>query len=178
MADKNALRSAVRQQKRAMTPEDIRRRSDQLGSMLRATDVYQQARTVYGYLPFNQEVRLIPILEQAMAEGKKIAVPKILGGEMVFVYLEDLARIRPGQGGVPEPIADGPLATDETALVLMPGLVFDESGNRIGYGGGYYDRFLSREPMHPTIALCYDFQVVPKLEAQPHDIPVQLILRA
>ena len=178
MTDKATLRRTIREQKRAMDPEDICRRSEQLGRMLRATDVYRRSRTIYGYLPFNQEVHMIPILEQAMAEGKRIAVPKILDGSMVFVYLEDLTRIRPGRGGVPEPIADGPMARDETALVLMPGLVFDEAGNRIGYGGGYYDRFLSREPMHPTIALCYDFQIVPKLELQAHDIPVQLILRA
>lgn len=178
MTDKKALRRAIREKKRAMSPDDILRRSEALGVQLRMTDAYRKARTVYGYLPYNQEVRLIPILEQAMAEGKRVAVPKILNGDMVFVCLDDLTAIQPGPGGILEPVADGPVAGDPAALVLMPGLVFDEAGNRIGYGGGYYDRFLAREPHHPTIALCYDFQVVPHLNTDPHDIPVQQILRA
>ena len=60
----------------------------------------------------------------------------------------------------------------------MPGLAFDEKGNRLGYGGGYYDRFLAGEPNHPTVALCYDFQLVETLETDEFDIPVDLVLRA
>ena len=147
--------------------------------MLRELPEYRQAETIYGYLPYNQEVRLIPILEQALREGKRVAVPKIREKEMHFVYLEDFSRIQPGPGGVPEPIADTPVACDKTALVILPGLAFDEAGNRIGYGGGYYDRFLSREPDHPTVALCYDFQVLPfRLEKEPHDIPAGKVIRA
>ena len=83
-----------------------------------------------------------------------------------------------GYAGIPEPIADEPVAHDETALVLMPGLVFDKAGHRIGYGGGFYDRFLSREPDHPTVALCYDFQVMEKIETESFDIPVDVVLWA
>ena len=63
-------------------------------------------------------------------------------------------------------------------LTLMPGLVFDPQGHRIGYGGGFYDKFLSREPNHPTVALCYDFQVLPELETEEFDIPVDTVLWA
>lgn len=178
MMDKAALRQAVREKKRAMSAEEIRSRSETLGQLLRNTDAYQRAGTVYGYLPFNQEVRLIPILEQAIRDGKRVAVPKIKDDAMYFVYMEDFTRIQPGRGGAPEPVDDGPEARERSALVLLPGLVFDEHGNRIGYGGGYYDRFLRQEPEHPTIALCYDFQVVPQLAPEPHDIPADQILRA
>ena len=62
--------------------------------------------------------------------------------------------------------------------MLMPGLVFDPQGHRIGYGGGFYDKFLSREPNHPTMALCYDFQMLPHLDTEAHDIPVDTVLWA
>lgn len=60
----------------------------------------------------------------------------------------------------------------------MPGLAFDPSGRRLGYGGGFYDRFLAREPGHPTLALCYDFQLLPHVETAPHDVPVDQVLWA
>ena len=72
---------------------------------------------------------------------------------------------------------DGPEADDPAALVLMPGLAFDPQGHRLGYGGGFYDRFLAAEP-HPTIALCYAFQLLPQLETEAHDIPVDAVLSA
>ena len=79
--------------------------------------------------------------------------------------------------GIPEPVDDGPEADDPAALVLMPGLAFDPQGHRLGYGGGFYDRFLAAEP-HPTIALCYAFQLLPRLETEAHDIPVDAVLSA
>jgi len=84
---------------------------------------------------------------------------------------------RPGAYGIPEPVDDGPEADDPAALVLMPGLAFDPQGHRLGYGGGFYDRFLAAEP-HPTIALCYAFQLLPRLETEAHDIPVDAVLSA
>ncbi len=176
--NKQELRNMIRQRKRAMTPEEIQRRSDALRERFLRTDAYRQAKTLYGYLPYNQEVRTVPILEQALRDGKKVAVPKVYGDEMKFICLDDLTQVAKGYAGIPEPIADGPVAGDETALVLMPGLAFDPQGRRIGYGGGFYDRFLRREPNHPTLALCYSFQVLDHLETEEFDIPVDCVLWA
>ena len=176
--DKQQLRKAIREKKRAMTPEEIERRSEILARLFLETPVYRQARTLYGYLPYNQEVRTFPILEQALRDGKQVAVPKVYGDTMRFLLLEDLTQVAKGYAGIPEPIADGPVAQDPAALVLMPGLAFDPQGHRIGYGGGFYDKFLAQEPEHPTVALCYDFQVLPHLDTQEFDIPVDLVLWA
>jgi len=129
-------------------------------------------------LPYNQEVRTVPILEQALADGKRVAVPKVYGDEMRFIYMTDLTKVAKSAFGIPEPVADGPVADDPTALVLMPGLAFDREGHRIGYGGGFYDKFLAQEPNHPTIALCYDFQMVENLPTEEFDIPVDCVLWA
>lgn len=176
--DKQSLRRQIRQQKRAMTEEQIISASCRLAEKLAASELYQQAKTIYGYLPYNQEVRTVPMLQRALEDGKRVAVPKCYGDEMRFIYLEDLSQVAPGYCGIPEPIADGPIADDPTALVLMPGLAFDREGHRIGYGGGFYDKFLAAEPDHPTLALCYDFQMLPHLETEEFDVPVDCVLWA
>ena len=176
--DKKELRKQIREKKRAMTAFEIESASARLGQLFAASEAYRQAKSIYGYLPYNQEVRTVPMLEQALRDGKRVAVPKVYGEDMRFIYMEDLSLTAPGFGGIPEPVADGPVAQDPEALVLMPGLAFDESGRRIGYGGGYYDRFLSREPNHPTVALCYGFQMMEDLPVEEFDIPVDLVLWA
>lgn len=176
--DKKELRRSIRERKRAMTEDEIVSRSRKLGEQFLASQAYREAKTIYGYLPYNQEVRTVPMLEQALRDGKAVAVPKCYGDEMKFIVMTDLSRVEKGYAGIPEPIADEPVANDETALVLMPGMAFDPQGHRIGYGGGFYDKFLSREPNHPTLALCYEFQMLPYLETEEHDIPVDTVLWA
>lgn len=175
---KPELRGHIRNLKRQMLEADIVSKSKILCSHFLASDAYRNAKTIYGYLSYNQEVRTMPILEQAIQDGKKVALPKCYGPEMRFIFIEDLTRIGKSSCGVPEPLADEPIANDETALVLMPGLAFDQDGHRMGYGGGYYDKFLAAQPHHPTIALCYDFQVVEQLPKEEFDIPVDLLFWA
>ncbi len=174
--DKAQLRKEIREKKRAMTEEDICCRSRILCEKFLRSEAYRNAKTIYGYLPYNQEVRTWDALRQAMADGKGVAVPKVYGDEMKFIYITDFSQIATGYCGIPEPIMDGPVAEDKTALVLMPGLAFDRDGHRIGYGGGYYDRFLSEEPDHPTLALCYDFQIQDSLPTEEFDIPVDAVI--
>ena len=161
-----------------MTEEEIVERSDALAEKFYNSPAYQAASTIYGYLPYNQEVRTVPMLQRALDEGKRVAVPKVYGEEMRFIYLEDLTQVSKGYAGIPEPIADAPVAEDKQALVLMPGLAFDPQGHRIGYGGGFYDRFLAQEPHHPTLALCYEFQMQAHLDTEEFDIPVDTVLWA
>ena len=177
--NKKEMRAQIRAKKRAMTESQIVSASARLGEQFRACDLYKNAKTIYGYLPYNQEVRTVPMLEQAIRDGKRVAVPKCYGEEMRFLYITDFVNeVAPGYANIPEPIADEPVAQDKTALVLMPGLAFDPQGHRIGYGGGFYDRFLSSEPDHPTLALCYGFQMVEHLQTEEFDIPVDQVLWA
>ena len=176
--DKTELRRRIREKKRAMTPEEIEERSRELGRRFAATEAYRRAKTIYGYMPYNQEVRTVPMLRQAQLDGKRVAVPKVYGDTMKFLWLDDLNAVAPGAYNIPEPIADGPEADDETALVLMPGLAFDPEGHRCGYGGGFYDKFLAAHPAHPTLALCYGFQMFDHLETDDYDIPVDAVISA
>lgn len=176
--NKLELRAFIRQRKRQMTEAEIAEKSRALTDLFTAAQCYRDAKTIYGYMSYNQEVRTLSILEQALRDGKRVAIPKCYGNEMRFIYMDDLSRVEKSSCGIPEPIADGPVAEDETALVLMPGLAFDLQGRRVGYGGGFYDKFLAREPQHPTVALCYDFQILEQLPVQEFDIPVDQVLWA
>ncbi len=174
--DKKALRAEIKAKKRAMTEEQIAATSEALAQQLYAHPAYRSAKSIFGYLSYNQEVRTMPMLEQAQRDGKRVAVPKVIGDTMIFIWLDDLSRVELGYCNIPEPIDNGPEAVDETALVMMPGLAFDPTGRRCGYGGGFYDRYLEAHPDHPTIAMCYGFQMFDALETDPHDIPVNYVL--
>ena len=174
--DKKALRREIGAKKKAMTETQIEETSKALAEQFFAHAAYQNAKSIYGYLPYNQEVRTTPMLERAQKDGKRVAVPKIIGDDMVFLWLDDLSKVELGYCNIPEPIANEPVADDETALVLMPGLAFDPEGHRCGYGGGFYDRYLEQHTQHPTLALCYGFQMFEYLEVDSHDIPVDFVL--
>lgn len=176
--NKSELRRMIKEKKRSMGLEEIELASRKLAELFLSHPIYKNAKTIYGYLPYNQEVRTVPMLNQAIEDGKRVAVPKVFGDEMKFIYMDDLSRVELGYCGIPEPIDNGPEADDPTALVLMPGLAFDSLGHRIGYGGGFYDKFLASEPNHPTIALCYGFQMVDHLETEEFDVPVDCVLWA
>jgi len=176
--DKKELRKAIRAKKQALTGEEIRRRSASLTWQFQHTAQYRDAKTLYAYLPYNQEVRTEELILQALEDGKRVAVPKVYCDEMRFIYINDFEDLDEGYAGIFEPIADEPVADDPTALVLMPGVAFTEDGKRMGYGGGFYDRFLQSEPEHPTVALCYDFQIMEELPTEEFDVPVDLVIWA
>ena len=176
--DKKELRRQISKRKREMTESEIENASRVLAEKFVNSQVYRDAKTIYGYMPYNQEVRTIPMMEQALRDGKRVAVPKVYGDTMRFIWMEDLSAVSDGYAGIPEPVADGPVADDPSALVLMPGLAFDPQGHRIGYGGGFYDKFLAAEPDHPTLALCYAFQMREHLKTEEFDKNVDCVLWA
>ena len=174
--DKGELRRRIGEKKRAMSAQDVESASARLAAGLYATEQYRRAASLYAYLSFNQEVRTPPVIRRAWADGKRVAVPKVKGKELVFIWIDSFDRLREGPLGISEPLDDGPIADDDAALVLVPGLAFDAAGNRVGYGGGYYDRYLAAHPLHPTVALCYSFQLLDEIEPGPFDIPVELVI--
>lgn len=174
--DKHQLRRSIGAQKKLLTQQQIEDCSTRLAARLFEHPAYHAAQSIYAYLSYNQEVRTMPILRQAQADGKRVAVPKVFGDEMRFLWLDDLDAVAPGAYNIPEPIADGPEADDPTALILMPGLAFDPQGHRCGYGGGFYDKWLAAHPGHPLLALCYGFQLLDHLDTDTHDVPVDYVI--
>lgn len=164
--EKKQVRTLIRNLKQQMTQEQIEDASMRLQEKLLANDHWFSAQTVYLYISINQEVRTSGLIRAALESGKQVAVPLVVGDDLVFKYITSPDDLRPGYWNVPEPDGNCTTAEDKKALVIMPGLAFDRNGYRLGYGKGFYDRFLASEPDHYTIALCYDFQMI---ETVPHD---------
>lgn len=133
------------------------------------------------YASFDGEVDTFEMMKQAIQLGKKIALPRIVRDRnlMVPALVPLLNKLENGPFGIKQPHRDDPsIALDGLDAVVVPGVVFDRHNNRLGRGGGYYDRFMQSLPSCiPTIGLAFDFQIVdqiPSLEA--HDIPVSVVL--
>jgi 5-formyltetrahydrofolate cyclo-ligase len=137
------------------------------------------ARRICCFMSFRTEVDTRPILDWACAQQREILAPRILGpGAMEAAACAGPADLVPGPWDIPEPHC-GMAACDPDAIdaVLVPGAVFDEAGGRIGYGGGFYDSFMTRlRPGVPRVALAFETQIVPHLALEPHDLPVDVIV--
>jgi len=173
---KSEARKEIKAKKRAMSKEEIEIQSKILCEKFIASEEYKACKSVYVYLPYNQEVRTEAIIHDALEKGKRVAVPKVFGEEMEFIWITRHSQIEKGAFNIPEPVDNSPIADDETALVLMPGLAFDQNGGRCGYGGGFYDKYFSKHPGHFMIALCYDFQLLEHIDTDPYDLPVNRVI--
>ena len=182
--DKKEIRALMRAQKAALTPEFVEDYSARVTERFVAQPFYRDAKALYAYLTFNQELRTDGLIRRAWADGKRVAVPRVLGkGVMEFYYIDSFEGFITSSFGVPEPPEDpAKLADEDEVLLLMPGLAFDRAHNRVGYGGGFYDRYLER--LHTAgrrvfkPALAYDFQIVDHIPANEHDIRVDAVLTA
>lgn len=177
-----ALRSGLTAEERTAAEAAIR---DTLFSL----PAWRDAPLVCGYVSIRGELDTLPLWERAAAEGKSYALPVTVTGadegRMIFRRMEGFAphRLVPARFGVPEPPEDCPalsLADFAGAVILIPGLAFDDGGYRIGYGGGYYDRFLAslaaaRIPV-TTVGLAFSVCRPSLLPRHPHDIPVDYVI--
>ena len=161
-----------------MTASEIADKSQKISTLVSSHEFYRKTSDICLYMPFRNEVDTSYIMKLAAADGKRIWLPKIISGRMQFLIHDDSVPFAKGPYGILEPQTQSVLVPDENTLVIVPGAVFSRSRDRIGYGGGYYDRFLENNPMCMTIAVCYDFQIVDKLPAEPHDIRPQIIISA
>lgn len=175
--DKKALRTSISSKKALLSKEQISMVGQELCAELVKTEAYQKAAAVFLYVSFNQEIDTSFIMDYALKDGKIVAVPKVYGKEMRFHVITGLTDLEPGYMSIPEPKDTLPeIVLQQNDLLLMPGLAFDCKGNRCGYGGGFYDRYLSEHPCSNKIAMGYSFQLVDVIAAQDHDIPVDSLL--
>lgn len=175
MQSKTEIRKLVRGYRESLPQEEAAMKSITILEKLMNTEGYKQAECIYCYIDFKNEVMTKPIIRRALSDGKKVAVPRIEGSNMEFYYIDGYDKLKAGTYGILEP-EDCPLAEDKTALLIMPGVAFDRENHRVGYGGGYYDRYLERPNQHYKIALAYEFQVFEHVPYEEFDICPDLVL--
>ncbi|HZK44421.1 MAG TPA: 5-formyltetrahydrofolate cyclo-ligase [Syntrophomonadaceae bacterium] len=143
--------------------------------LLELPDV-ENARSIMGFSNFGNEVQLMPFLESQIP-SKKILLPRVeKGGEMVAVEFTSWDNIKSGPFGIKEPIGE-PYDLQMIDVVIVPGLVFDANGYRLGYGKGYYDRFL--KGLRKDAFLCgvgFDFQIIADINPHESDLPVHWVV--
>ena len=173
---KKELRKGILARRRAMDPEEVRSRSEIICRRVLDTDLYQNAASLCVYMPINNEAEADQLIGPALADSKRVYIPKVTGDEMVFNAYEEHEIMEEGAFHIRESGSEDVLTPDETTLIIMPGSVFDLDCHRIGYGGGYYDKYLERHPRCRTIAICFDFQIIDSLPAEDHDISPELVI--
>lgn len=154
---KRELRDGIKERRRSLSPEVKGEADRAIARRLLDTWQYRECKTLMIYASTAIEVDTYQIIAQALADGKRVALPRCIPGtrNMDFHYITSLDQLSPGTFSVLEPSADAPLANKpEQALMVVPALSLDWSGYRLGYGGGYYDRYIA-EFEGRTIGICY-----------------------
>lgn len=173
MKQKESLRAQARKRRALLGEEELRASNEGIRHTIQALAVWQQAQVVFLYRSLGREPDTLALLQEAWAQGKRTALPRCLGrGVMEARQVTSLHQLVPGAMGIPEPGPDARLVPPEALqLVLAPCLAADALGNRLGQGGGYYDRYLPQVAC-PTLCLCHQALVLPRLPVEAWDMPL------
>ena len=182
---KKELRKQMKIFRDGMSADERFRLSQKIAEKLFTTKEYTDAENILIFVSYGSEIDTLPIIQNAIDTGKNVAVPRIdIEDEnkvMNFYRINSLDELVPGFYGIPEPDESHTIPCEpKDALVIVPGLVFDKNMYRIGYGGGFYDKYLSEQGRknYKKLAVAFDFQVLKEeyIETDANDIPVDMII--
>lgn len=173
--DRVEIRRQILAARDALSRDEQRSKSRALAENLWNADLLQDAQTLFVYVDFRSEVVTVPLIRRCLKKGLQVAVPLTLPAKsrlLPYLITNPDQDLQPGYCSIPEPDSDRLPTVDPNNIdtVILPGSVFDEKGGRLGYGGGFYDRFLANEAPHAKrIGMAFELQVVPSLPLLPHD---------
>jgi len=178
--DKKSLRIKVLNIRENISKEEKYLKDNIILEKLFESNLYKDSKNIFVYVSFRDEINTIKLIEKAFLDNKNVYVPKVYNSNktMKAIKIDSLDNLEKNKMGILEPKNDN-LSIDKNNidLIIVPGAVFDEDFNRIGYGGGYYDRYLEEiSYKNNKIALAYDFQIISKIEAEDHDIKMDYII--
>ncbi len=175
MEAKKDIRKCVLDRRNSLSKKEWEEKSHRIIEKLTSHPFFLEAAEVYCYIDFRNEVKTRDFIEQCWKSNKKVAVPKIEDEQMKFYYISSWDDVAAGFCGIYEPHTNH-LAEESSACIVMPGAVFDQKLNRIGYGGGYYDKYLQNHPNCQTIALAFALQIEEQIPCEMHDVRPQIII--
>ncbi len=176
MESKKDIRRDVSKRRKTASRQQVIEHSAIICDTLCQSDFFQNTEWVYIYIDYKNEVMTGEIMKRALAMGKRVAAPKVVGKDMIFYEIQSLNDLEPGYFGIQEPREDLPVADCETALLVMPGVAFDREKHRVGYGGGFYDRFLEKHTKLYKAALAFEFQMFEEVPVEPTDILPDVVI--
>lgn len=179
MITKKQLRQEMRLKRSTLTESSRIKSSHKIISRLIENPIYQNSKTIMAYSSMPEEIQLKELFDDAFANDKSLSIPLIISkGTMRPVFLPTVEDLVEGDFGILTVRKDKRqfVEFDEIDCIIVPGVAFDRNGNRLGLGGGYYDRFLNQVERAKRIALAFDFQIVDEVPNEPHDEKVDLII--
>ena len=173
---KQNLRQDMKEKRNNLTEDEKSCAAANCLSELRELPEFMDADWIYAYIACRNELETKPIILWCLRNGKHIAVPKVHGDKMYFYEITSLEDCKPGAFGILEPVGEEKDRIAEPGFMLVPGLAFDREKNRLGYGGGFYDKYIDMHEGLKTAALGYDFQLVEKIPVESHDKKMDYIV--
>ena len=180
--DKGELRKEIKL-KRENLDKNIKLRADEkIRKSLFESEIYKNSKVVFIYVNMDSEINTIDIIKELLTSDKVVAVPKVIPvslkeRQMKALKINSMLQLNEsGAFGILEPSVECEDISEDVDLIIIPGLAFDINGNRLGYGGGFYDRFLRKYPNSKRVALCYDFQIFDEIPHEFFDEKVDLII--
>lgn len=175
MTSKKITRNTIKEMRLALSEEEVRTLSEECVTKVLQFPELLEAETVCVYMPIGNEIDTSAIIQYCLDNEKRVAAPRVEGESMEFYYFQKPSELVQGAFDIWEPTGTEKV-TDEESLVIVPGVAFDLNCNRIGYGNGFYDRYLSKHPQMKKIALAYEFQIVGKIKQEIHDIRPDMVV--
>lgn len=175
--EKNLIRKQMKQLRADMTRTERFEKSMQIFEQLITVPEFKRADMIYTYVSMDNEIDTIMLIDYSLSLEKRVFVPRVSGKDMEFYEISDISELNPGYMGIYEPDINGKEPDySRTGFMCMPGLAFDRSYNRIGYGGGFYDRYLSVDNKLYKAALAYEAQLLESIPAQDGDVRPDMIV--
>ena len=176
MVQRNLLRQDLRQTRKNLSSQQQFVAANSIATNIKSIPEFHHANSIGAYIANDGEINPAQIINQAWQLNKAVYLPKIkTNNDMVFAHYEQDSALAKNQYGIAEPTTDDII--ENIAVILVPLVGFDSSGNRLGMGGGYYDRYLaSRQQKTYLIGLAHQCQQVARLEVNSWDIPLDVII--
>ena len=175
MTEKKEIRKRYKMLRNGMSEIEVKEKSDRICQNIISSNLFQQAEKILAYAPLGNEVDIRSVIEEGWRQQKRIAFPKVFGETMRYFEISSFSELEEGTFHVMEPVETNPIDWEE-ALVLVPGVAFDFQGNRMGYGKGYYDRFLEGKPDCKKLGVAYEVQVADQLPTEENDLPMEYLV--
>lgn len=173
---KAELRTRIRRLRGDADGDAVQRDSRIIAERVTRLPQFAAADTVFAYLDFNNEVMTKDMIKAALSSAKRVALPKVTGRDMVFYYIDRQTRYEKSRFGICEPVSGRIALPDADTLMIMPGLAFDRYRHRVGFGGGYYDRYLTVHTTLHTAAVAFSWQVFDEVPSNECDYSPDILI--
>lgn len=176
--EKKEIRRKMIEMRDTLPKDIIEEKSRVIQEKLYELNYYKKAKNIMFYVDTRNEVRTLDAIKKSIYLGKKVFVPKVINKcDMLAVRIKNLDELKQGHFGILEPVSGEIINPKELEAVVIPGVAFDKRGCRLGYGGGYYDRFLQNLKADAIkIALAFEFQILDELPKEEYDILMDIII--